>query len=336
LLGETFAVAARQVADRASFTLQKLQCIGCPGHTAWGEPDGRFPSLLSVGMAAIVAERTGITTVSDFRARDLAAGGCGAPYAALADYLLFHRFRPDQARLLVHLGATAQLIWLPPDCRPKDVAGFEAGPCCVLLDALIHQLSGGQESFDNGGRHAVQGRSVEPLLKRWLGQPFLRRRPPKSVARQQFGEAFAAQAVRQAKEQQWSAYDLLCTATHFVADIITDAARRFLPREELGEQVVLLSGGGTRNGLLWRLLEQQLSGGRALERTDAAGVPWHARKALAAAVLAALTVDGVPANMPQTTGAAGSRLLGSLTPGSAANWSRCLEWMASSSLTAAA
>src|SRR6266511_3006036 len=99
LLGETFAAAARQVADRASFSLQRVQCVGCPGHTAWLDADGRFPATLALGLAAVVAERTGVTTVSDFRGRDLAVGGQGVPLAALADYLLFRH--PQEDRVLL-------------------------------------------------------------------------------------------------------------------------------------------------------------------------------------------------------------------------------------------
>jgi anhydro-N-acetylmuramic acid kinase len=320
LMGETFAAAARHVADRASFSLQKVQCLGCPGHTAWHEPEGRFPSTLSLGMPAIVAERTGLTTVSDFRSRDVAAGGQGAPLTALADFILLHELREN--RVLLHLGGLARVVYLPAGARPQEVAGFEAGPCGRLLDEFMHRLTGGREPFDSGGRHAVQGRCIEPLLERWLDHPFAARRPPKSLPRHLFGADFAQQAAQLSQQMGYSLHDLLCTATHFVARGIASALQRFLPAGR-----ILVSGGGVRNGLLWRLLEQQL-GGLTLERTDAVGIPADARKAMACGVLAALTLDGVPGNVPAATGAAGSRLLGSLTPGSAVNWSRCLTWMA--------
>ncbi len=325
LLGETFAAAARQVADRASFSLQRVQCIGCPGHTIWHDPDGRFPATLSLGMTAVVAERTGVTTIADFRSRDVVAGGQGVPLAALADYLLFRH--PTEHRVLLHLGGLARVVFLPAACRVNQVIGFEAGPCNALLDALMRQLTNGRETFDNGGKHAVQGRCIEELLQRWLLHPYLQKRPPKSLARNAFSDEFAQQAVQQARQRQWGLHDLLCTATHFVAHGISGALRRFLPNGNLPARV-LLSGGGTRNGLLWHLLEQQLHG-ITFERTDRQGVPCDARKALAFGLLAALTVDGVPANVPSATGASGSRLLGNLTPGSPGNWARCLSWMAS-------
>jgi len=324
LLGETFAAAARQVADRASFSLQRVQCIGCPGHTVWHEPEGRFPSTLGLGMPAVVAERTGVTTISDFRTRDVVAGGQGVPLAGMADYLLFRH--PQENRVVVHLGGLARLVYLPATGRIQEVLGFEAGPCNILLDALMRQLTGGRESFDPGGKHAVQGHCLEPLLERWLNHPYLLRRPPKSLPRNLFGEDFAIQAVQQVRQMEGSLHDLLCTATHFVAQGITRSLRRFLPAGRALERV-LLSGGGVRNGLLWHLLEQQLAG-VPMERTDALGIPAAARKAMGFAMLAALTVDGIPANVPSATGAAGARLLGNLTPGSSTNWARCLAWMA--------
>jgi anhydro-N-acetylmuramic acid kinase len=146
------------------------------------------------------------------------------------------------------------------------------------------------------------------------------------MPRQAFGEDFVVQAVQSARQMNWGLHDLLCTATHFVARSLAGAVRRFLP-ERMPPDRVLLSGGGVRNGLLWHLLAQQFAP-LPLERTDRAGVPFDARKAMEFSLLAALTVDGVPANVTTATGATGARLLGSLTPGSPANWARCLAWMA--------
>jgi anhydro-N-acetylmuramic acid kinase len=332
LLGETFAAAARQVADQASFSLQRVQCIGCPGHTIWHEPEGRYPSTLGLGMAAVVAERTGVTTVSDFRSRDLAAGGQGVPLGALVDHLLFSH--PEENRVLVHLGGLASIVSLPRGTPPRHLLGFEAGPCNVLLDGLMSQLTGGRETFDPGGKHAVQGRCIEALLQRWLAHPYLQRRPPKTLPRQGFGEEFVLEAVQMAQQMRWHLHDLLCTATHFVVRGIAGACEKFLA-DVWPPSRVLLSGGGVRNGLLWRLLEEQL-GGVPLEKTDRVGIPSPARKAVAFAVMAALTVDGVPAKVTSASGTAGSRLLGSLTPGSAANWARCVEWMAAQTFVPAA
>jgi anhydro-N-acetylmuramic acid kinase len=324
LLGETFAGAARQAADRASFSLRNVHCIGCPGHTIWHEPEGRFPSTLGLGMPAIVAERTGVTTVSDFRSRDLAAGGQGTWVEALPDYLMFRHLQ--ESRLLLHLGGVASAVVLPSGCRPQEIAGFGIGPCNLLLDGLIRHLTAGKEECDSGGKYGVQGRCLEPLLERWHSHPYFQRRPPRNLHRTSLADEFILPGLRFAREQQSSVHDMLCTATHLIARSASSVCRRFLgdcwPPDRL-----ILSGGGTRNGLLWHLLEQQLSGVR-LEKSDQHGVPADSRQAIGSSILAALTVDGAVGNLPSVTGASGSRLLGNLTPGSSGNWARCLAWMA--------
>ncbi len=352
LLGETFAAAARQVANRASRSLQGVLCIGCLGHLAWHDAEGRFPSTLELGLPAIVAERTGVTTIAEFRSRDLAAGGQGAPLGVLCDGLLFRD--PNESRLVLDLGGLASASYLPPgdlgrrghladrDERGDAGLGWELGPCTVLLDSLMQQLSGGKERCDAGGKHAVQGRQIPELLGLWAHHPFLLRRPPRSAHRHLFAEAFARQTVALAQQKGWDSRDLLCTATHFIVRAIADGLQQFLtsppPRlrsgeGERGERLkratidrILLCGGGVKNGLLWRLLEERLAG-VPLERTDAHGVPAEARDALHAGILACLALDGTPATVPAATGAAGSRLLGSFTPGSLGNWQHCLAWM---------
>jgi anhydro-N-acetylmuramic acid kinase len=303
LLGETFAATARSVADTASLSFQQVQCIGCPGHTIWHDVDSRFPSTLAAGMPATLAERTGVSVVSDFRSRDVAAGGKGVPLAALTDYLLFRH--SQESRVLLHLGGLARVVFLPVNCRLHEVVGFEAAPCNLLLDGLMRHLTHGREHYDAGGKHAVQGKCIEALLEQWLAHPLLQQRPPRSLPRQAFGEEFAAQAVSQARQLNGGLHDLLCTATHFVARSITEALERFLPLHRRFDRV-LLSGGGVRNGMLWRLLEQQF-GLIPLDRTDDVGVPAHGRKAMSYGLLAALTCDGVPGNLPSVTGAAGAR-----------------------------
>jgi len=324
LVGELAALAVRGVADGAQFSLQQVLCVGCAGHPLWHESDGRYPSLLEVGMPAIVAERTGLTTLSDFRARDLAAGGLGTPAEALADFMLFRD--ANEPRAVIHLGGTANVVYLPARGREQDTLGFEAGPCNLLLDALVRHGTAGRESADPGGRYAVQGRCVDELLEAWLDHPYWQRRPPKVLGPGAFGDAFAAGAVRLARQREYDRNDLLCTATHLIARVVALALRRLRPDGRPPDRV-LLSGGGVRNGLLRQLLEQQLPE-CVLAKTDSVGVPAEHRRAVAHGMLAGLTLDGVPGNVPAATGAAGSRLIGQLTPGSPTNWARCVAWMA--------
>jgi anhydro-N-acetylmuramic acid kinase len=322
VLGDSFANAVRQLLDDAKLDSRGITCIGCSGHTLWHEPDGRFPTTLNAGVASAVAERTGLTTLTDPRSADVLAGGHGALVTALADWLLFRS--ETEPRVLIHLGGAAALVALPAACRAKQVIGFHAAPCGMLLDGFMRHLTGGRESFDSFGKHAVQGCCIEPLLERWLAHPLLHRKPPKIVAARDFGEEFIAQAAQWARQMDRSLHDLLCTTTHFVARATVEALRRFVPWPP---HRVLVSGGGVHNGFLWRLLEQQLAPLR-LEKTDACGVPCQARKAIAFAALAALTLDAAPGNLPAVTGASGARLLGSITPGNPNNWSACVAWMA--------
>jgi anhydro-N-acetylmuramic acid kinase len=196
----------------------------------------------------------------------------------------------------------------------------------------MRQLSNGKDRFDPGGRHAVQGRLIPELLHRWLHHPFFLRRPPKSLHRSIFAEEFARQIVAQAQQAGWGSHDLLCTANHLVARVVGESIRRVLPREGLCSRVIL-TGGGVRNGLLRRLLEEYIPPGTPQEPSDTSGLPAEAMDAAVAALLACYLFDSHPANVPLATGASGQRLLGSLTPGSAANWSRCLQWMTNHELT---
>lgn len=324
VLAENYALAVKQLLEQSRMSAQQVLCIGCPGQALWHEPDTRYPAALSLGMASVLAERTGLTTVSDFAGRDLAVGGQGTPLSAAVDALLFHDLKEN--RVVLHLGSVASIVALPGELgvHGRNIVGFEASPCTMLLDGLMRMLTSGHEPFDAGGKHAVQGRCLEPLLERWLQNHYFARRPPKCVPRSEFGSDFLNRAIDQAKRVEGNLHDVLCTMTHFVARAIVHAVRTWVP---FPAARILLSGRGVRNGFLWHLLEQQLSP-TPLEKIDAHGIPAQTRQAVAHAGLAALCLDGVPINLPSVTGASGQRLSGQFTPGQRDNWARCLAWMA--------
>lgn len=324
VLGETYALAVRQLLDAGRRPIHDILCVGCAGQTLWHDPAARYPASLQLGMTAVLAERTGLTTLSDFTGRDLALGGQGLPNTALIDAMLFHH--PHEHRARLHLGSVASIVSLPANLglNRRNVIGFQVAPGTMLLDGLMRLMTNGRERFDAGGKHAVQGRCLEPLLERWMQNHFFQQRPPKCVPRHEFGPDFLNRAIEQAKRLDGNLHDVLCTVTHFVAHAIVQSLQTYLPAMPAR---ILLSGRGVRNGFLWHLLEQKL-GAIPLEKTDAHGVPTDAYRALAYAGLATLTMDGVPINLPSVTGASGQRLLGQFTPGSRDNWARCLAWMA--------
>jgi len=319
-VAETAIHATRQMLTRAGVSPRDTFAVGLL------EP-ARPAVELAVAWPEIadrIAEQTGLTVLHGFRHRDRAAGGAGHPITAAADYLLFRS--ATLPRVLVHLGAVTSLLFIPPGARVSAAVGFEAGPGNQLLDALVYHGTRGKEATDPGGKKAVQGRCLEPLLTRWLEHPHLTRTPPKAVHPEAFGRSFLLAAFDATRQLAAGLPELLCTATHLAARAIGEAARRWLPESPTPRQV-LVTGGGMRNGFLWQLAGQQFAG-EVVTRSDEAGVPPLARNAAAAAVLAALTCDGMAGNLSVLTGASGSRLLGHLAPGDGRNWARLAAWIA--------
>lgn len=319
-VAETAVHAARQVLTRSGVSLRDTFVVGLlkPARPAV-ELNIAWPEI-----ADRIAEQTGLTVVHGFRHRDRAAGGTGHPITAAADYLLFAS--PTQPRLLIHLGSVSSILFLAPEEKISALRGFDAGPGNQLLDALVYHGTRGREVIDPGGKKAVQGRCLETLLDRWREHPHLTRTPPKVVHPEAFGRSFLLAAFESVRQLGAGLPDLLCTATHLAARSIGEGVRKWFPNSVAARQI-LVTGGGIRNGFLWQLVAQQFNN-EAIERSDEAGVPPLARNAAAAAVLAALTCDGVAGNLSALTGAAGGRLLGHLAPGDGRNWAKVCAWLA--------
>jgi anhydro-N-acetylmuramic acid kinase len=220
------------------------------------------------------------------------------------------------------------VLLVPARGSVSTAFGFDAGPGNQLLDAIQFHGSRGKEFVDAGGKKAVQGRCLEPLLSRWFEHPHLMRPPPKIVHSDAFGRSFLLAAFDAARQLSAGLPDLLCTATHLAARSLGAACRLPAMKPDLPRRI-LFSGGGVRNGFLWQLAAAQFGG--SVERSDAVGVPAQSRTAAGAAVLAALICDGVSGNLPVLTGATGGRLLGHIVPGDNRNWSRCAAWLADQS-----
>jgi anhydro-N-acetylmuramic acid kinase len=304
-LGEEFARAALDVVEDARRAGIEVHLIGSHGQTARhhpraAAPDGRAATL-QVGEPAVIAERTGLPVVADFRPRDVAAGGEGAPLVPLVDWLLFRR--PGTTCACLNLGGIANVTVVTD--RLDRVRAFDLGPANMPLDLVVRAWTGGAEGFDRDGARAAAGRVDPGMVAELLRHPFLALPPPKSTGREAFGDVFVEPLLRRHAGRE---ADLLASLTRFVAESVGTGLRRWVP-EPIGE--VLVSGGGARNRTLMAALAAVLAPVpvRSLQEV---GLDPDAKEAVAFAVLANETLFGRPGNVPGATGAAGPRVLGKL------------------------
>jgi anhydro-N-acetylmuramic acid kinase len=315
LVGGEFARAAIAACKKWRVPLRKISLIGSHGQTVFHlgtkarfQGKVRAPSTLQIGEISIIAERTGIPAVGDFRPADMAAGGQGAPLVPFVDYLLYRD--AQRGRVALNIGGIANLTVIPAGALPKDVFAFDTGPGNMVVDALVERITRGKAAFDRDARIALSGRTIPELLVRLMREPYLRVKPPKSAGREQFGETYTRRLLAWANQHPVAAPDLVRTATVFTSLAISDAFRRFiLPRAKVDELIV--TGGGARNPLMMAQLAAALPG---IEVVPASrfGMPLQAKEAFAFAVLAYETYHGRPNNLPSATGAKHPVVLGKI------------------------
>ena len=307
-LGESFAAAALEVIAKAGLRPEDVDLVGSHGQTIVHLPrtSGRGAATLQIGEPCVIAERTGLPVVADFRMRDVAAGGDGAPLVPWVDWLTM---RPAAGqRLVQNLGGVGNVTLVTQE--PEGVVAFDTGPGNGPLDAATALTSGGRLAHDEGGRLAAQGRIDENEVRALLGHPFLERSPPKSASRETFGEPLVAALAR--RRPDLSSADLLATLTEFVARSIVHAYERHLPPDRAPVDVVV-SGGGVHNATLLARLRRLLDPLPVRSSADL-GVDPDAREAVAFAVLANETLFGNAGNLPRVTGARWPVVLGKLVP----------------------
>jgi anhydro-N-acetylmuramic acid kinase len=312
-LGEWFAEAALRVCGEAGVAAGEVDAVASHGQTVWHRPPtpGTRGATLQLGDPATVAERTGCAVVSDFRSRDVAAGGQGAPLVPWVDAVLFAT--PDRARALQNLGGIGNVTRVPPRGSGEPVWAFDTGPANSPIDAVVEIATAGRHRFDRDGRLAGRGRVDGPLLAELLRHPYFSEAPPKSTGREAFGRPFVerlVEAVAPEGDQEWM--DLIATLTELAARSVADAYRRWVIPHGVDE--VVLTGGGARNPVLAGRIRALLDPLPVVDGTTL-GIDPDFKEAVAFAVLGWAHLRGIPANLPTATGAAGPRVLGSLTPG---------------------
>ncbi|MGH2389923.1 MAG: anhydro-N-acetylmuramic acid kinase, partial [Chloroflexota bacterium] len=266
-------------------------------------------STQQLGHPAVIAERTGITVVSDFRTRDIAAGGRGAPLAPMLDYLLYSL--PNHPRVLLNLGGIANVTFLPGSGDPSAVIGFDTGPANMPMDLAMRFLTRNTELFDRDGARAARGKVDDAMLARLLDHPFVQLQPPKAAGSEEFGAAFVDELLADGCDR--SPDDLLVTLVQFTARSVADAVSRWFPGGAVPTDVVA-SGGGTHNEELMRRLAEALAP-VPLRTLDELGGHVDAKEAVLFAVLGYLTLQGRAGNLPSVSGASRGVPLGSITPG---------------------
>jgi anhydro-N-acetylmuramic acid kinase len=305
-LGAWFADAACDVLADAGVARADVEAIASHGQTIWHAPPH---ATWQLGEAAVIAERTGLPVISDFRTRDVAAGGQGAPLVAISDAMLF---APATGfRALQNLGGIGNVTVVPPNGELAAVRAFDTGPGMMVIDAIARRLGSGL-TFDRDAVLSRDGTPIGAAVTEILAEPYFGAEPPKTTGRELFGDAFVYRLIARCREiaPGATAADIAATAVLLTARSIVDAYSRFVP-EPLSD--VLLCGGGARHPLLAGMLAEQLYPCDVRSFGDVY-FDVEAKEAVAFALLGYLFLRGRPGNVPTVTGARGPRVLGRWSP----------------------
>ncbi len=310
-LGEIFAAAALKAIEFGGTKPQIVDFIASHGQTIYHDPDREDGkrSTLQIGEGSVIAERTGIPVICDFRPRDIAAGGTGAPLVPYVDCLLFRH--AEKSRVLLNLGGIASLTILPAGSSMSDVLAFDVGPCNMLLDALAEILL--DKPRDEGGELAASGRPCKPLLDEFMAHPYFGAKPPKSTGRELFGDRYASKFLAAARRNGLNERDTLASAGEFVIESVSQALETLVPPSYREVNEVIVSGGGTNNRMLMDGLAKAFRSSLVVTSREY-GINPDAKEAIAFAILGNETLEGRPANLPMATGATKQAVLGKICP----------------------
>lgn len=317
LMGEIYAQSVSSVVEKAGLTLADIDLIGSHGQTIWHAPevcgkDG-FPVSFTVqiGEGSVIAARTGVPTVSDFRVADMAVGGQGAPLVPFSEYLLYRR--PGETILLQNIGGIGNMTVLPGDEGPEAVYAFDTGPGNMIIDAVVSALTGGAKTYDAGGAMAAEGRVDEALLAMLQQGPYYDMPLPKTTGRELFGVQYVGKILDYQRAHGLSDADVLATVTDLTAWSIADGyARYVLPKRQAAELVV--GGGGSYNATLLGFLRARFAPYGVQVRTqEDLGWSSDAKEAVAFALMADCCVREKPNVLPSVTGARAAAIMGKIS-----------------------
>lgn len=313
-LSELFAEFALETIASAGLPAQTIDLIASHGQTVWHIPEADpadpflVRSTLQIGDISVMAKRTGIPVVGDFRPADMAVGGQGAPLTPYGDFILFHS--REVSRVIQNIGGIGNCAILPANGKPEDVLAFDTGPGNMVIDQVVQALTNGQRLYDDGGAWASKGTASEEMVSELMQHPYFQMLPSKSTGREVFGKAYAMQLIEDARNRGLSDTDIVATATAFTARTIAQGYQEHvLPICDVEE--VIVTGGGARNATLLRLLGDMLRGRRVMN-SAAMGLNDDAKEAVIFAILGNDFMHGVANNLPSATGAERPVVMGKL------------------------
>ena len=317
LLGEIYAKSALSVIEKAGMKPEEIDVIGSHGQTIWHAPIPESPDgipvayTVQIGEGSVIAERTGILTVSDFRVADMAAGGQGAPLVPFSEYLLYRREK--ETILLQNIGGIGNMTVMPAGAKPRDVFAFDTGPGNMIIDAVISAVTGGEKTYDTGGETAAKGRVCNALLDILKEEPYYRQPLPKTTGREHFGVQYTEKILSWWKENPIPVEDLLATVTDLTAYSIADAYERYvLPKYRASE--IIVGGGGSYNATLLRFMKERFAPhGVAVRTQEDLGLSSDAKEAVAFALMADCCMRGRANTLPSVTGAEHPAVMGKIS-----------------------
>lgn len=317
LLGEIYAESALSVIEKAGLAVSDVDFIGSHGQTIWHEPvpcdkDGipvRY--TVQIGEGSVIAERTGLPVVSDFRVADMAAGGLGAPLVPFSEYLLYRR--EDETLLLQNIGGIGNMTVMPAAAKPEEVYAFDTGPGNMIIDAVICALTGGAQTMDAGGAFGAKGTVHEELLSLLSQEPYYTLPLPKTTGRELFGTQYTAKILDWQKAHRIPEADLVATVTDLTAWSIASAYEQYvLPRYQASKLIV--GGGGSYNRTLLEFLRRRFAPyGVTVQTQEDLGLSSDAKEAVAFAILADRCMQGLPNTLPSVTGARKPAVMGKIS-----------------------
>ena len=317
LLGEIYAKSALSVIEKAGLKPEDIDAVGSHGQTIWHAPIPESPDgipvayTVQIGEGSVIAERTGITTVSDFRVADMAAGGQGAPLVPFSEYLLYRREK--ETILLQNIGGIGNMTVMPAGAKPRDIFAFDTGPGNMIIDAVISAMTHGEKTYDAGGEMAAKGRVCDALLELLKEEPYYSQPLPKTTGREHFGVQYTAKILDWWKQNPIPAEDLLATVTDLTAYSIADAYERYvLPKYQASE--IIVGGGGSYNAtLLGFMMKRFAPHGVAVRTQEDLGLSSDAKEAVAFALMADCCLRGKANTLPSVTGAQHPAVMGKVS-----------------------